>query len=154
MASEARIIARNKRAEYDYHILQKLTAGIQLTGTEVKSIRAGKASIAEGYCYFSRGELYVKNMHVLEYKMGGIYNHEPNRERKLLLNKRELAKLEVKVKERGHTIVPTELHITERGLIKLDIALVKGKTKGDKRQSIKEKDIKREVEKNLQYKVR
>lgn len=147
---EITVIAQNKRATYDFEVVDTLTAGIVLTGTEVKSIRGGKASLSEGYCFFKRGELYVKNMHIPEYTMGNLNNHEPKRERKLLLNKREIRKLETKVKEKGFTIVPLELFISARGLIKLDIALVRGKTKGDKRHSIKEKDIQRDVDRELQ----
>lgn len=147
--AERTVIAQNKRATYDFEVVDRLTTGIVLTGTEVKSIRSGKASLGEGYCFIKKGELYVKNMHIPEYEMGNIYNHEPKRERKLLLTKRELNKLNAKVKERGFTIVPLELFITDRGFIKLDIALVRGKTKGDKRQSIKAKDVKRDVDRAL-----
>jgi SsrA-binding protein len=147
-----RSIAKNKKATFDYIIIQKLTAGIQLTGTEVKSIRAGKAGLAESYCIFKKDELWVKNMNIPEYSKGNINNHLPKRDRKLLMTKRELNKLHQKIKERGLTIIPLELYFTERGLIKLDIGLAKGKTKGDKRHSIKEKDIKREMEKQLRRK--
>lgn len=144
------VIAQNKRATYDFEVVDTYTAGLKLTGTEVKSVRGGKASLGEGYCYFKKGELFVKNMHIPEYKMGNLNNHEPKRERKLLLTKRELRRLEAKVKEKGFTIVPLELFISDRGLIKLDIALVRGKTKGDKRQSIKAKDIKRDMQRELE----
>lgn len=147
---ERQVIANNKRATYEYEIIDTYTAGIQLTGTEVKSIRGGKASLGEGYCYFKKEELFVKNMHIPEYRLGNIHNHDPKRERKLLLTRRELRKLLGKVKERGFTIVPLTLFINARGLIKLDIALVRGKTKGDKRQSIKEKDIKKDIQRTLQ----
>lgn len=147
---DRQVIAQNKRATYDFEVVDTLSAGIVLTGTEVKSLRGGKASLGDGYCFFRKGELIVKNIHIPEYKMGNINNHEPKRDRKLLLKKREIQKLEAKVKEKGFTIVPLELYITDRGLIKLDIALVRGKTKGDKRQSIKAKDIKRDMDRELQ----
>jgi len=117
-----------------------------LTGTEIKSIRDGKASIADAYCTFRGNELFVINMHIAEYSLGNIYNHEPKRDRKLLLNKRELHKLHVKVKERGLTIISTLLFINEKGLAKLNIALAKGKHSYDKRETLKQKDMKREID--------
>lgn len=150
MAEEINI--RNKRASYDYELTDLYSAGIQLTGTEIKSIRAGKASLGDAFCYFKRGELYVKNMHITEYTKGNIYNHDPLRERKLLLKKKELAKLESKVKERGFTIIPVRLFINERGFAKLEISLARGKKSFDKRQSIKQKDTQREMDKALKYK--
>jgi len=120
---EKAISIRNKRASFEYFLLQEFTAGIQLTGTEIKSIREGKASIADAFCSFKGNELFVMNMHIAEYSMGTIYNHEPKRERKLLLTKRELHKLLVKVKERGLTIIPTVFFINEKGLAKLTIAI-------------------------------
>jgi len=142
---EKAISIRNKRASFEYFLLQEFTAGIQLTGTEIKSIREGKASIADAFCSFKGNELFVMNMHIAEYSMGTIYNHEPKRERKLLLTKRELHKLLVKVKERGLTIIPTVFFINEKGLAKLTIALAKGKHSYDKRETLKQKDIKREL---------
>ncbi len=143
------IVAQNKRATYDYHLDETFTAGIMLTGTEVKSVRAGKANLSDSYCFFRRGELFVKNMHIPEYEMGNLNNHDPRRERKLLLTARELKRLETKVKERGYTIIPVQLFLSERGFIKLDVALARGKNKGDKRESIKEKDIKRDMDRAL-----
>jgi len=140
------ITIKNKKARYEYFLLQEYTAGIQLTGTEIKSIRDGKASIADAYCSFSGDELFVKNMHIAEYSLGTHYNHEPKRDRKLLLNKRELKKLKTKVNERGFTIIPVVLFINEKGLAKLDIALARGKHAYDKREALKQKDIKREIE--------
>ena len=119
------------------------TAGIVLTGTEIKSIRAGKASLVDSYCYFSGGELYVKNMHIAEYWWGTFNRHDPKRDRKLLLTKKELRKLARSVKEKGLTIVTRRLFISENGYAKLDIALARGKKEYDKRQSIKEKDLRR-----------
>jgi SsrA-binding protein len=132
---------KNKRAKFEYELLDKYTAGIVLTGTEIKSIRNSKASIAESFCEFNdRGELFVVNMHIDEYKYGTHYNHKPKAERKLLLNKRELKKLEKEVKNSGLTIVPLLLFINEKGYAKLDIALAKGKKLHDKRESIKKRD--------------
>jgi len=142
---------KNKKASFQYFLLETLTAGIQLTGTEIKSIRAGKVSLADAYCTFKDEELYVFNMHITEYSLGTHYNHEPKRTRKLLLTKRELRKLEGKVKERGFTIVPTELFINEKGFAKLEIALAKGKHFYDKRESLKKKDVKREMDRKSDY---
>lgn len=147
-----KVIAKNKRAGFAFELLETFEAGIVLTGTEVKSLRSGKGSLGESYCLFRKGELYIKGMHIQEYSHGNLNNHEPTRERKLLLQKRELAKMLAKVKERGFTIVPVQLYLNERGFIKLDVALARGKTKGDKRQSIKAKDMKREMDKAMKYK--
>ena len=119
-----------------------------LTGTEIKSIRLGKASLAESYCNFKGDELYVMAMHIAEYDMGNIYNHEPKRDRKLLLSKKELKKLSIKVREKGFTIVPTVLYINNNGLAKLEIALAKGKHTYDKREVLKKEDTKREIDRN------
>jgi len=136
---------KNRRASFEYFLIEELTAGIVLTGTEIKSLRDGKASINDAYCVFKGNELYVLNMHIAEYSYGTYLNHEPKRERKLLLNKRELKKWQGKVKEKGFTIVPVMLHINEKGFAKLNIALAKGKHSYDKRESLKEKDLKREM---------
>ena len=137
---------RNKRASHEYFLIQEVTAGIQLTGTEIKSIRDGTASIADAYCTFTGSELFVRNMHIAEYSFGTHYNHEPKRDRKLLLTKRELKKLATKVKERGFTIIPVLLFINENGLAKLTIALARGKHSYDKRETLKQKDHQREME--------
>jgi SsrA-binding protein len=139
---------KNKKAFYQYIIDDRIVAGIQLTGTEIKSIRTGKVSLAESYCAFDNEELFVVNMHIAEYELGTIYNHDPKRRRKLLLNKRELKKLIIKVKEKGFTIVPVFLFINERGLAKLEIALARGKRLYDKREDIKKRDVQREMERN------
>lgn len=136
---------KNRRASFEYFLVEELTAGIVLTGTEIKSLREGKASINDAYCVFKGNELYVLNMHIAEYSYGTYLNHDPKRERKLLLNKRELKKWQGKVKEKGFTIVPVMFHINENGLAKLTIALAKGKHSYDKRESLKEKDLKREM---------
>lgn len=136
---------KNKKASFEYHFLDSYTAGIVLTGTEIKSVREGKVNIADSYCLFIDHELWVKNMHIPEYKYGTHYNHEPKRARKLLLNKRELEKLEGKLKEKGLTIIATRLFLNDKGRAKLDIALAKGKKLFDKRQDLKQKDAKREL---------
>ncbi|HNW75677.1 MAG TPA: SsrA-binding protein SmpB [Bacteroidales bacterium] len=146
--AEQKISIKNKKAHHEYFLLQEFTAGIQLTGTEIKSIRDGKASIVDGYCSFTGTELFVRNMHIAEYTMGTHYNHDPKRDRKLLLTKKELKKLLTKVKEKGLTIIPIELFINERGLAKLTIALAKGKHSYDKRETLKQKDISREIERH------
>ena len=137
---------RNKKASFEYNFIDTSTAGIQLTGTEIKSIRMGKASLVETYCYFINGELWVKNMHISEYFYGSYNNHNARRERKLLLSKKELRNLQNEEKNPGFTIVPTRLYINEKGLAKLVIALAKGKKQYDKRETLKEKDAKREMD--------
>lgn len=137
---------KNRRASFEYEFLDKYTAGIQLTGTEIKSIREAKASLEDAYCLFLNNELWVRNMHIAEYKLGTHFNHEPKRDRKLLLNKKELLKLKEKVKVKGLTIVTTQLFINEKGLAKLNIALAKGKKLHDKRESIKARDTQREID--------
>ncbi len=137
---------KNKKASFEYHLLEKFIAGMVLTGTEIKSIRNGKASIKEAYCTFEQGELFIRNMHISEYDYGTYNNHDPKRDRKLLLTARELKKLQGKTAEKGLTIVPTLLFINEKGLAKLEVALAKGKKLFDKRQDIKKKDTKREVD--------
>ncbi|MFD2917983.1 SsrA-binding protein SmpB [Psychroserpens luteus] len=138
---------KNKKAKFEYEILDTYTAGIVLTGTEIKSIRDSKASIAEGFCEFNdRGELFVINMTIQEYVFGNYYNHKPKAERKLLLNKRELKKLEKEVNVKGNAIVPLRLFVNEKGLAKLDIALGKGKKLFDKREVIKDRDNKKNLD--------
>lgn len=123
----------------------ELTAGIQLTGTEIKSVRAGKANITDAFCAFVKDELFVRNMHIDEYEQGNIYNHSPKRDRKLLLQRTELSKLRTKMKDKGLTIVPLQMFLSESGFAKLDIALAKGKKLYDKRESLKDKDVKRDM---------
>lgn len=144
--AKSKVEIKNKRAEFDYEFLDTYTAGIVLTGTEIKSIRAGKASLVDSYCYFAGNELYVKNMHIADYWWGSFNNHDPRRERKLLLTKKELRKLQRATKEKGLTIIATRLFIAENGYAKLNIALAKGKKEYDKRNSIKEKDIRRDMD--------
>lgn len=138
---------KNKRASFDYEFIETFTAGIVLTGTEIKSIRMGKASLVDTYCFLSRGEIWVKNMHITEYFYGSYNNHTVRRDRKLLLNKKEIKKLERGTKETGFTIVPVRMFINEKGLAKVVIALAKGKKQYDKRESLKEKDDRRDMDK-------
>jgi SsrA-binding protein len=139
---------KNRKAEYEYFLLTKYTAGIVLTGTEIKSIRAGKANLTDAYCLFIENELWIRGLHIAEYLQGSYNNHEPKRDRKLLLTKRELKKLQSKLKDNGTTIIPTLLFINENGLAKIDIYLARGKKMYDKRDAIKEKDIRRAKERN------
>jgi SsrA-binding protein len=138
---------KNKRARFEYEILDKYTVGIVLAGTEIKSIRQGKASITESFCEFNdRGELFIINMQIDEYSHASHFNHKPKAERKLLMQKRELRKLEKEVASGGNTIIPLNLFLNERGLAKLNIALAKGKKLYDKRESIKDRDNKRDLD--------
>ncbi len=137
---------RNKKAAFDYFFVDTYTAGIQLTGTEIKSIRAGKASLVDTFCYINNGEIWVKGMNVSPYFYGSYNNHESKRDRKLLLNKREIRNLQEATKQPGFTIVPTLLFIDSNGRAKLDIALARGKKEYDKRQTLKEKEDRREMD--------
>lgn len=137
-------LIHNKKAFFDYIIEERLIAGIQLMGTEVKSIKESKASIAEAYCHISDGEIFIKGMHISEYKEIKHTNHQPIRDRKLLLNKREINKLSKAIKEKGLTLIPLSILLTESGFIKIEIGVCKGKKSYDKRESLKEKDLKRE----------
>lgn len=140
---------KNKRVSWEYFLIDKIVAGIVLTGTEIKSIRLGKASLAESYCYFDGGELFVRGLHIAEYSYGTYNNHLAKRDRKLLLTARELKKLNIKVKEKSMTIVPVVLFINDRGLAKLEVAVAKGKHFYDKRNTLKEQDHKREIDRHL-----
>ena len=137
---------KNKKAWHDYEVLEKFITGIQLYGTEIKSIREGKANLVDSYCQFHEGELFVKGMHISEYRLGTIYNHVPARERKLLLTKRELKKLEKNVREKGLTIIALRMFIATNGFAKLEIALARGKKEYDKREDIKKKDTQRQLD--------
>ena len=137
---------KNKKAAFEYHFIQTFTAGIVLSGTEVKSLRTGKASFSDSYCVMKNGEIWVRNLHINEYKEGSYNNHEPKRPRKLLLNKKELEKIQSKLKEKGTTMIPIQLYFNERGYAKLDIAIARGKKLYDKRESIKEKDVRRQMQ--------
>jgi SsrA-binding protein len=135
----------NRKARFDYQFIDTFTAGMVLKGTEIKSIREGKAGLADSFCFFRNDELYVKNLHIAEYENASFYHHEPMRERKLLLSRQELNKLLKAVKDQGLTIVPTRLFISEKGFAKLNIALARGKKTYDKREDIKKRDIERET---------
>jgi SsrA-binding protein len=137
---------RNRQASFDYELLDKFVCGMALMGTEIKSIREGKVNLQDGYCYFNNGEAFVKGITINAYGEGTHYNHEAARERKLLLKKSELRKLEQHVEQKGLTLVPVRLFINDRGYAKLEIALAKGKKRHDKRESIKEKDLRRELQ--------
>jgi SsrA-binding protein len=152
MSTFAKTISiKNKKAYFEYFLLEEFDAGLVLTGTEIKSIREGKASFVDSFCTFINGELFVRNLHISEYSMGTHYNHDPKRDRKLLLNYRELRKLETKTREKGFTIIPFLLFINEKGFAKLKIALAKGKHSYDKRETLKNKDVKREIERSKDY---
>lgn len=140
---------KNRSAYFEYFIDDKYVAGIVLTGTEVKSLRQGKANFNDSYCLFQKGELYIRSFHISEYSHGTVNNHDPVRERKLLLNKRELKKMEAKIKEKGYTIVPLRLFFNEKNLVKLEIGLAKGKKLHDKRETIKQRDTDREIKRYL-----
>lgn len=144
LKSDIRIL--NKKAKFEYIILDRYTAGIQLFGTEIKSIREGKASLVDSYCAVEHGEMYVKQMHIAEYRFGSYANHESKRDRKLLLQRREIRKIERATKETGKTIIPLELFINEKGFAKLEIAVCQGKHTYDKRQSLREADDKRQMD--------
>ncbi len=146
MRYTSNILIKNKRATFDYEIIERYTAGLQLFGTEIKSIRDGKASLTETYCTFIKDELWVKNMHIATYFFGSYNNHDVRRDRKLLLNKKELNKLNRATRETGLTIIPVKLFINQQGLAKIEIGLAKGKKNYDKRQSLKEKEAKRDLQ--------
>ena len=139
------ISIRNRQATFQYELLDKYIAGIMLRGTEIKSIREGKVNLQDGYCYFSNGEIFAKGINITPYAQGNHYNHEAGRERKLLMKKSELKKLESKIEEKGLALIPIKIFINDRGLAKLEIAVARGKKTHDKREGIKERDIKREL---------
>lgn len=147
--SVKQINIRNKKARFEYHLLDEYTAGIVLTGTEIKSIRNNKASILEAYCVLDRGEVFIRNMHITEYENGSFYNHKPRSDRKLLLNKSEILKLEKFLKVKGNTIIPLKMYLSEKGWVKVLIACAQGKKNHDKRNDLKEKDAKMEMNRVL-----
>jgi SsrA-binding protein len=150
---KAKVEIVNRRARFEYQFQDTFEAGIALLGTEIKSLRAGNANINDAFCFFENGELYVKNMYIKEYAFATYFNHEARRSRKLLLRRPELRKLEKRVKERGFTIVPYKLYFSERGFAKLEIALAQGKKSFDKRESIKEKDQRRDFDRMKKIKL-
>ncbi|MGV6862389.1 MAG: SsrA-binding protein SmpB [Putridiphycobacter sp.] len=141
-----KIDIKNKKARFEYEFLDDYTAGIVLTGTEIKSIRNGKASIVESYCTIQDGECFIRNMYVAEYENGSYFNHEPRRDRKLLLNRQEIKKLEKKLIDKGLTIVPSRLFLSDKNLVKINIHLARGKKLHDKRQTMKDRDTKRDLD--------
>jgi SsrA-binding protein len=140
---------KNRSAYFEYYVDDKFTAGLLLLGTEVKSLRAGKASFNDSYCIFQNGELWIRSLHIAEYSHGTFNNHDPLRERKLLLNRRELKKLESRIKEKGYTVIPLRLFLNEKNLVKLEIGLAKGKKLHDKRETIKQRDTEREMKRYI-----
>jgi len=143
------IQVKNKKASFEFELIEKYTAGIVLTGTEIKSIRLGKANFVDAYCHFVNGELWVKGLNIAEYDWGTYNNHDPRQERKLLLKRKELVKLSRQSQEKGLTIVALKLYINDKGYAKLDIAIARGKKTHDKRENIKQKDAKREIDRFL-----
>lgn len=152
MAKTKNIEINNKKAIFDFELLDKYEAGIILSGTEIKSVRSAQVNLKDAYCFFKGTELFIKNMHISPYEFGNLMNHEPLSIRKLLLTKKELHKLLSKIKERGYTIVPVRMFVSERGFAKVEIALARGKKSFDKRQNIKQKDMKRDLDR--MYNVR
>ena len=140
---------RNKKAYFEYHILEEFTAGVQLLGTEIKSIRDGKANINDAFCAFLNKQLYIRNMHIAEYSHGSFYNHEAKRDRILLLNKNEIAKLKAKTEEKGFTIIPLNIFVNNRGFAKVLIGLAQGKKIYDKRETLKDRDSKIEIDRAM-----
>ncbi|MCF0193982.1 MAG: SsrA-binding protein SmpB [Bacteroidaceae bacterium] len=151
-SNASNINIRNKRASFEYIFIDRFTAGIVLTGTEIKSIRAGKASLVDTYCLIINGEVWVKNMHIAPYEYGSYNNHNVRRDRKLLLNRKEIRHLADDLKSPGFTLVPTRLYIDEKGLAKLDVHLCRGKKEFDKRASMKERDDRREIDRAFKVK--
>ena len=149
MADYKNINIRNKRATFDYEILEEYVAGIVLVGTEIKSLRLGKASLVDSYCYFERNELWIRNVNIAEYTWGTCNNHVPKRDRKLLLNRKELNKLQRALQDRGLTVVGLRIFLNDRGLAKVAIGLARGRKSYDKREYIKESDAKREMDKAM-----
>lgn len=149
MKKNSTIEIKNKRAAFQYELLELYTAGIMLKGTEVKSLREGSGSIVEAYCMLDKGELYIKQMNIAEYSLGTYANHNPLSIRKLLLTKRELNKIDTKMRERGLAVIPVRLFFNERGFAKIEIAIARGKKTYDKRETLKQKDNKKEIDRVL-----
>lgn len=148
---ENKVLIKNKSAFFNFEIIEKYVAGIQLMGTEIKSIRLNQVNLKDGFCYFKKGEMFVRNIHIAEYNFGNLANHNPLRMRKLLLNKRELKKIHNKIIEKGLTLIPLSVFVNERGYAKMEIGIAKGKKTHDKRQSIKERDNKKALQTLLKY---
>ncbi|WP_456400335.1 SsrA-binding protein SmpB [Mesoaciditoga sp.] len=148
-----KVVATNSKARRNFEILDKYECGIELKGTEVKSLRAGSVNINDAYCIVRRGELFVENMHIAPYKAGNVFNHDPLRRRKLLMHKREIVKLASKVEQKGLTLVPLKVYFNDRGKAKIEIALAKGKHLYDKREDIAKRDQEREIRKKMKYQL-
>ena len=140
---------RNRQAFYEYYIDDNFTAGMVLSGTEVKSLRAGKCSFNDSYCLLHKGEVFIKSLHIAEYSHGTVNNHDPIRERKLLLNRREIKKIEGKIKEKGYTIIPLRIFFNEKNMVKIEIGLARGKKLHDKRDTIRQRDTEREMKRYI-----
>ena len=138
-------VIKNRKASYDYHLMQSYTAGVVLTGTEVKSLRNGEANISDAFCQLENEELFIRNMYIKELDQASYFNHDPRRARKLLLNRNEIKKISVKLKEKGTTLIPVQVFFNENGFVKIEIALAKGKKTFDKREDVKKRDIEREM---------
>lgn len=149
MSEQKKINVRNKRATFDYEILEEWTAGIVLVGTEIKSIRLGKAALTDSYCYFEDGELWIRGVNIAEYAWGTCNNHVPRRDRKLLLNRKELVKLQRSLQDRGLTVVGLRMFLNDRGLVKIVVGLARGRKAYDKREYLKENDARREMDKAM-----
>ncbi len=149
--SSSRVNIRNKRAEHDYLVIDKYTAGIVLTGTEIKSIRAGKASLVDTFCYIHNGEMWMKNSYIAEYSLGSYNNHSTRRDRKLLLNKKEIRALAEETRNPGFAIIPLRMYINEKSLAKVTVALCRGKKEYDKRASLREKQDRREIDRAVKH---
>jgi SsrA-binding protein len=147
--SQKQVNIRNKKAKFEYHLLDVFTAGMQLTGTEIKSIRKSKASILEAYCICDRSEIWIRNMHITEYENGSFYNHKPRTDRKLLLNRKEIKQIEKFLTVKGNTLIPLRLFLSEKGWAKLEFACAQGKKLHDKRQDLKEKDDRRDMDRAM-----
>lgn len=148
-----KVIAVNRRARFDYIIEDSMECGISLQGSEVKSIRAGKISFPDGYAVFEKGELWLKNVNIAKYDFSSVFNHDPDRPKKLLAHRMELKRLERRVTEKGYTLIPLDFHFT-KGRVKVQLGLCKGKKQADKRESIKEKDIKRDMDREVRNRLR
>jgi SsrA-binding protein len=149
--TQQHISIKNRKATFEYELIERFVAGMQLVGTEIKSIRNGKVNLTDSYCQIINGQIYVINLHIAEYELGTCNNHMAKRDRKLLLNKKEILKLDKKVRESGLTIICTKLFVNDKGLAKLEIALARGKKTYDKRESLKSKDAKRDIDRMMKY---
>ncbi len=146
-----KVISTNSKARRNYEIMDKFESGIELKGTEVKSLRAGGANINDAYCIVRKGEIFVENMHIAQYKSGNIFNHDPMRRRRLLLHRKEILRLEAKIEQKGFALVPLRVYFNERGKAKLEIALGRGKHLYDKREDIAKRDQEREIQRHVKY---